>query len=389
MLNIGLNYKPEIQQSANTIVNKSVLHQLNYLKGKMKRGAATDMQSIFPEGFVFMNSLYALSWIDLIDGLASNDEIFSQGMKEVDWTIGQLFSSKGKSSFEKNLDLEYGAFYSGWTNFVLGKKLSIQKKENRADAEVDSFKKSCAAMSMVFKRSESPYIESYSNQAWPADVLLCIACLNLHDKIFEPKYESLIDAWLEKVKVRLDKNTGLIPHSVYFPQANTKEGAKGASQSLMLNFLVDIDKEFAMEQFHIYKELFVDYRFGLPGIRQFPKGIKGEKDIDSGPVILGIGGAASIVGQRTMAKFDEQELYIGLRNSIEAFGAGLNFNDKKRYLFGALPMADAFIAWSNSVEKEPIVCDKPWRRRFHFYSILIFALLTFVLYKTNNFGQKR
>jgi len=128
--------------------------------------------------------------------------------------------------------------------------------------------------------------------------------------------------------------------------------------------------------------LFSDNRFGLSGIRQYPSGIKGGGDIDSGPIIFGIGGAASIVGQRVYAQQNDWATYEGLRNSIESFGFGLTINKKKRYIFGQLPMADAFICWSNAIEKtsDQVKVTTNWRIRFHLYSAFVLAVL-FLIFK--------
>jgi len=204
-----------------------------------------------------------------------------------------------------------------------------------------------------------------------------VASLKIHDALFQEKYDTTTMRWIAAVRQNLDPEYGLLPHSVY-PNGNVREGARGSSQSLMLNFLIEIDTSFANEQFRQYKQLFLTKRLGLPGIREYPKGAKGYGDVDSGPVILGIGGAASIVGQRTMGKYHNWESFRGLRNAIETFGVGMTIHKKKRYLFGLLPMSDAFIAWSNSLEKSRIPPTHAFRGQwyFHIISLVIIIILT-------------
>jgi hypothetical protein len=107
----------------------------------------------------------------------------------------------------------------------------------------------------------------------------------------------------------------------------------------------------------------------------------GHEDIDSGPVIWGIGGAASVVGQRAAAANGHDDLYLGLRNSLEAFGVAHTFFGEKTYLFGQLPMADAFIAWGNAVEQVPATgrYPKPWS--IHLASLLLLLLLGWLIRK--------
>src|SRR5690606_32566944 len=131
--------------------------------------------------------------------------------------------------------------------------------------------------------------------------------LSIHDKIFEPRYKDIIDNWLRELKKCLDSR-GMIPHAVHPETGKTAENARGSSMSLMLIFLRDIDRQFAQDQFILFERNFADYKFGLMGIREYAKGESGEGDVDSGPVILGFGGAATIVGMQTLSLFGQSEL---------------------------------------------------------------------------------
>ena len=380
-LNIGLYHKPEFKEIDGEAYNLDVYHQLLFLKETLRNGAGGEMQKLFPEGFIFINTLYGLTWCNLIQNLDKTSEIYTEGIVEITWSIKEIHSPDATIIFTENLPLEYGAFYKGWTNYLLGSKLKIQSIVERDSLEMALFKHNCEQISTALEQSQSPYLESYRGQVWPADVTTAIASISMHDEMFTPLYEKNIKDWVKKVKERLDTKTGLISHAAYPKSGATLENARGSSQSLILNFLKDIDEEFATEQFKIYKKLFLDSRFGLPGIKEYPKGTSGGGDVDSGPVILSIGGAASIVGQRTMGRYENWKIYEGLRNSIETFGVGYTSNKKKQYIFGQLPMADAFIAWSNSVEISPnqVEIGSNWRLKFHLLSFVLVFILAFLV----------
>ncbi|MEZ4886330.1 MAG: hypothetical protein R3E32_16460 [Chitinophagales bacterium] len=380
-LNYSLYYHPTFKATDRGVYNEDVYQQLNFLKFALRNGAGDEMQSLFPEGFVFINSLYGLSWCNLIRYLDRDSPIYKEGIDEISWSIKEVNSPKAKQIFPENLPLAYGVFYKGWSNVLLGSKLAVQSEEDRDSSDIRLFKQYCSQISTVLSQSNSPYLESYHGQAWPADMMVAMASINIHDQIFEEEYQSTIEEWVIKVRQKLDVETGLIPHSVEAISGNTFEGARGSSQSLMLNFLKDIDGGFAQEQFKRYKELFLDSRFFLLGIREYAKGQRGRGSIDSGPVILGIGGAASIVGQRTMGKYESWDTYEGLRNCIEGFGVAYTFNAKKRYVFGQLPMADAFIAWSNSLENKgnEVKVDSNWRLKFQILSVLLVVMFAYLI----------
>ncbi len=207
-------------------------------------------------------------------------------------------------------------------------------------------------------------------------MIVGMASVAIHEELFPGLYQEAIAEWLRLVEARTD-SLGLISHASYWPGGEVMKPARGSSQSLILNFLIEIDSSYARDKFEIYKEVFLDYRMGMPGIREYPKGAEGNGDIDSGPVIFDIGGAASIVGQRVMARYGEDEIAMGLRNSIEAFGVGKTKGGKKNYLFGQLAMADAFIAWSNAVEateSEKLTGTGGWRLKVQFLSAVLLLI---------------
>jgi hypothetical protein len=64
-LNAALCRPPRYVEVAGQPLNADVLAQLRHLQGRLHQGAAADMQELFPEGFVFTNALYSLSWSEV------------------------------------------------------------------------------------------------------------------------------------------------------------------------------------------------------------------------------------------------------------------------------------------------------------------------------------
>ncbi|HYV92720.1 MAG TPA: hypothetical protein VE978_13070 [Chitinophagales bacterium] len=382
-LNGKLYHQPKFVAHGKTEINEDVLGQLRFLRTEIRDGGADDMQQYYPEGFVFMNVLYGLSWCEIAGAAGHQSALYKEAHDEIQFSYAQINSEKGKTVFDKDLPIPYGAFYTGWNNYLLGKKLSIEDRQIRDPVEINLYNSQCAQIVSALQKSETPFPESYAHACWPADAVVAVASLTLRPKTDSPIYTGEIHKWVDRVKSNLDPN-GLIPHSAQYFSGKPQEHARGSSQSLILNFLIEIDSAFAREQFKIYKDKFLTLRFGLPGLCEFPMGEDGFGDIDSGPVIFGIGGAATIVGLRTMTIFGEQKTAIALHNGIEAFGFASSFEGKKKFLFGKLSMADAFIAWANSKEitkDKMLSTDEHWRWKFQLYSLLMSTLLLLFLIK--------
>src|SRR5882672_399613 len=98
----------------------------------------------------------------------------------------------------ENFSSVSAAFYTGWSTYLLGKKLSIEWEEDRNANEVAQFKRQCERIDSAIANKTYPL--SYHSGAWPADAAVCVAALSLHDKLFPGTYAPSIEAWLNKVR---------------------------------------------------------------------------------------------------------------------------------------------------------------------------------------------
>ncbi len=377
-VNWSLHYTPSFVGK----INEDELAQLSFLEKELHNNAAGEkMQTLFPEGFLFINALYGLAYADFVttSGISLQSTLGKKAIKEMEFSIAEVGSYRCKSNFPTDLPLANGAFYKGWYTFLLGQRLRLSPERDVLLTAL--FQENCEAISQAIGETDKAFLESYAGAAWPADNVLCLAALALHDRLFEPKYTAVIADWMNRIKGVLDEKTGLIPHSFSLFDNKGLE-VRGSSLSLMLSFLPNIDPIFAKNQYKIYKNLFVETKLGLPAVREYPIGVEGGGDIDSGPVIWNVGGSASIVGIRAAIKNQDYERAKSLRNSIEAFAFSTHFQGEKKYLFGQLPVIDAFMAWSNAENQavfEQQLSGCPWL--FHLLSLLVALPFCWWVYK--------
>ncbi|MCH2043105.1 MAG: hypothetical protein MK212_03115 [Saprospiraceae bacterium] len=379
IINIKLHHQPIYQDN----INQDAHYQLNYLKKEMHKDLPKRMNQLYPEGLIFAYSLYGLSWADLVQKLPSDHPTRQEALQEIDWCLTQMNLPKAKEQFHKDQPLSHGIFYNAWTTYLLGKRLAL----NQDSSLWATYEQSCQDIANAFAQAPSPFLSSYKNLAWPADNVVGMAALAQYNKISQTdRHAALIQAWVKQIEENyLDPQTNLIPHEVDYKNGKVldREGGRGSSSSLMLCFLVEIDSAFAKSQYASYKKHLQIYRFGLPGIREHAIG--GGADVDSGPVLLGVGGSASIVGLRAVALQEDAILATGLRNSIEGFGLGWKAGKEKSYLGGFVPMADLFIVWANlvDIQTQETEIKENWQFGFHWRSVLSFGLITFLIYWIN------
>lgn len=379
-ININLyfeDYSPDEKRA-------DIIRQLNFLESDLKNNQlGIQMQGIFPEGYVFINALYGLSWCELgLSDINKNAKLRERAIHEALYAYDEINSEKANWTFDEDLIPKYGIFYCGWKNYLLSKILSIDTTFQGYELYINEFKSQCNSIVHALAISKSPFLQSYKDQSWPADMFVAVASLCNHDKIFKPKYKNEIEAWLQNVMNRLDPVTQLIPHKVSSETGETVQGARGCSLSLILRMLAEINSGFAKEQFKIFNDKFVSTTFGLPSLREYPTGQHGFGDVDSGPVIFGVGFSGTIVMIGTFYKMDSGYFAERQYKTINAFGFGRVTGDQKKYLFGKLPIADAFIAWGRAtgiLYQNPSEIDN-WRIKFHGISILVIAFFWIIYF---------
>src|SRR5690606_4573193 len=105
--------------------------------------------------------------------------------------------------------------------------------------------------------------------------------------------------------------------------------------------------EFAGEQYLRFRERYVTSPLGLaPTVREYPEGMDGPADVDSGPLPLGVSAPASVVTIGSAQVYGDTSLAAALASVSELVGAPVDTPWTERYAFGLLPPGDASLAWS-------------------------------------------
>ncbi|HEX8627516.1 MAG TPA: hypothetical protein VF755_05035, partial [Catenuloplanes sp.] len=333
-------------------------------------------QRLFPEGYFFLHALYGLSWVELGVGEPVGDR--ATALREARWALQRLDSPSGRAPFSAGLTPPYGVFYRGWSNWLRGGVLRLQPAGQRDPGELRRFVDDSVALGAAFNASASPYLTAYPGQAWPVDSTVAIASLRLHDSLLPAQFNGTVQRWLRGVRQRLDPGTGLLPHRVDPDTGEPVEVARGTSQSVIHRFLVDVDPAFAGEQYLRFRDQYVVSPLGLrPAVREYPAGVDGPADVDSGPLPLGVSLSATVVTIGAAQVNTDAPLAAALVNYGELAGLPVDTPWTKRYALGLLPVGDAFLAWSKTarpwVAQTPSAppAQIPWWWRMPLLSLLV------------------
>ncbi len=321
--------------------------QFNHLKAELEAGLGEEMQRLFPEGYFFSYVLYGLSAVNV--GLNEPDlQTKTFLLEEARWAYEKLDSPAGYAAFPRNLSTEHGIFYNGWMNYLLSGILLLQDGDLN-DAELARYKRESAEIAQAIAQSETPFLQSYSGQAWPVDMYPAMVSLKAMSQLTgEETYERLIADWLAETQQYLDPATGLIPHRTE-PFADS---GRATSQTLIVWFLAELDPELADETYRKFREQFVTRRLGIPAVREFPQGDNRPGDVDSGPLITGVSLSATVVMLGAARMNGDDALATAIYQEGEAGGWPFSWQGKRKYGLGVLPIGEAFLLWTQTA--------RPW-----------------------------
>ena len=385
--NYNLYYSPRLVTYGSVLVDEDLIKQLNYLKKSLNDGIAYKLQKQYPEGFFFSHLMYGLTWCEFAFDLPEGSKLKKKAIEEAIISLNKLESAYCKKNFNENLQLQYGAFYFSWTNYLRAKILLLSDNFSTRDKLISDFNFNCDTLSKVILDSDSPFFESYPNQFWPADILPGIASLSIHDILFNTIYDTVITHWFNKVESKQEPGEIIFPHSVN-DKGITRQSARGSSLGLILILLKEISEINSGGIYILYNRTYRNSFFDLPMLQEYSGNNSGEEDVDSGPVICGYGSVATIIGAGVFKRYGELDLAERLNQTIECVGYPYENSDTKKYLLGKVPMADFFIAWVKSLKTLEYKTvntnvNENWRLTFQITSVILISIIVVLLLKIN------
>ena len=363
----------------------TAIAQLRFLEKSLADGGAERMQSIFPEGYVFSWALYGLASAQVARALPPSDERRDKALREARTAVAHVTSDHAKETFVYDMEPRYGAFYSSWALYLRSSVLRASGAQGAVPFDLDEYERDCDSFASALSRSESPYLPSYPGAVWPADTAPGVAALAIADSVFGGRYRPIIARWVEAVRQRVDPEYGAIPHAA-------NGGPRGESLALLSYVLVDVDPVLARHQYDVLRENFVSYTWGVPGVREYPHRVDGHGDIDSGPIVLGFSGPATVVGAGAAIANGDEDLATALLATAEVAGFPIEIAGQRRYAGGYLPVGDAFLAWARSAlppvprAQYPPLVPRWWRLPVHALSLALGFSTLYLAVRAMRFG---
>jgi hypothetical protein len=166
------------------------------------------------------------------------------------------------------------------------------------------------ANSMKYSNYHAPLLPN-SKMKWAADQAAIIYSLWLFDMNNKTSLHiELAYKWIEYMKLKgTHKSTGLFITEVQNVKKFSNQ-PRGCALSYLIHYMSKFEPEVAQEQWELYKKHMLVKRIGFKCFREYLPTYKGKWTPDSGPIIAGVGIAASGLGMNAATSVKDKETFI-------------------------------------------------------------------------------
>lgn len=166
------------------------------------------------------------------------------------------------------------------------------------------------------------------SDTWPADQAVTLLALRLYDEAFGTHLlDEPLAGYLRTMEEHTDPATQLYHSAVIDPTAPIVSAAedyattpRGCAASWTQLYLAQVAPDVARAQYTHYRDHMSASVLGFGGFREWPSGRARGMDADSGPIVLGVGMAATGLGLGPARLFGDGDRYATIRRSALTFG---------------------------------------------------------------------
>jgi len=300
----------------------------------------------FPEGDLFPYTFPAFAYTSL----ASSGDISSASARDkVGVLLGYAIKSAAKKVRAPKGDLARLKSYRHHATYLCQLNVGLGAHRLLGGSDyVELHDHLSHLISTGLTEANGPGLRSFPSYSWPFDTIPCLASLALHDLV-RGKNDSkpLAQTHFTWVAANaLDEETGL-PLSRLGAE---RELPRGCDLSLRTMFLGWFAPERAEAHYDKFVEHFWLERFVAAGFAEWPRGREHFADIDSGPILMGIGSAASAMGIGAARVVGDDYRFRRLVSQIPGMSAAVatlassGTGDKPALVFGTLPVRPGYVS---------------------------------------------
>jgi hypothetical protein len=236
-----------------------------------------------------------------------------------------------------SLDGPHGhAAYLGYLNLAISLHRSIVKpsKYDALGARITD------ALARRIEASRTGMLETYPGVMFPVDTASGVGSIGLADRATGSDHPGAVAKYSAAVRAHYLKDGLLV-------QAAGADGtpwdvARGSGTALGAYFISFADEELSRDLWTAAKRVLYKDVIGFGAVREYAPGAEGNGDVDSGPIVLGLGVSATGFAMAPARIHGDREAWRGIWATVHLFGAPHDDGAARTHVTGG-PLGDAIL----------------------------------------------
>lgn len=331
--------------------------------------------SLFPEGDLFPYVYPTLAYVNIaLKDSSQRKNSVLQAEKLIDLAIISVVKRvrPPEGRLENLRFYQNHATYLGQLNLALGAYYLISDDER--------YSKLHTVLSDVLHaaivETEGRSLNSFPDYSWPFDTIPVLVSLHLYDmKTSTKRSRKMIDQHLEWVRDKASHPRYELPYSrIDNATGKGREFPRGCDLSFRLCFLSHLNQVYARRLYEKYTASHWIDNGLLAGFSEWPKGVNRFEDIDSGPIVMGVGLGATGMGLAATIACKDDQRFNRLCNEMLT-SAGL--------IRTLLVTQQMFFSSGKASQRQAVPLDPQYFSGFLFGDTMLFYCVTWQQWSQN------
>lgn len=229
--------------------------------------------------------------------------------------------------------------YLGYFNLLLG----LQRLVDTGAPSAPLNDQITAALARRIERSPGLLLETYPGEVYPVDNAAAIASIGLHARAAGTGRPDLVARWAERCREAwIDPATGLLFQAMSARSGVASDRPRGSGTGLAAYFLSFVDPALSRELFEAVRRELAGTFLGFGVVREYPRGMSGRGDIDSGPIVMGWGVSATGFALAGSRIHGDRDLFRRIVATVNLFGAPWDGGGRREFVTGG-PLGTAMM----------------------------------------------
>lgn len=231
---------------------------------------------------------------------------------------------------------EHHVAYLGYLNLLLGLRRVVDPRNRYAELN----DRISAALARRFATTDA-FLESFPGVVFPVDNASGIGSLGLHTKATSAPHDDIVVRFAARVEKTARTDGGLLVQ-IMAPDGSPVDEGRGSGTFFASYFLSFADPALSRSLYESGKRELYTELSGFGAMREYARNARGGGDIDSGPVVLGLGVSSSGFALGPARIHGDRETFRGLYATAHLFGVPVDTASVRTYATGG-PIGDAIL----------------------------------------------